>query len=216
MSIRLTQLATGEFYHIYNRGNSKQNIFHDDQDYRYFINLLKIMNTNKGRKSSRFKSKIINEEILENNKEIISIGAYCCMSNHFHILLKQELDGGISLFIQKLSTAYAMYYNRKYKHTGGLFEGKFKSKYAGEDTYLKYLFSYIHLNPLKILDKDWKLKTKSLTQEMYNFLTQYNYSSFREYYTEQYAVVSKKSFPDYFPTKTHFMREIFSWISLEN
>ncbi len=75
------------------------------------------------------------------------------MPNHFHILFKQEKEQGITTFMQKLSTAYVMYYNKKYKRSGGLFEGKFKSKYAGEDRYLKYLFSYIHLNPLKILDK---------------------------------------------------------------
>jgi putative transposase len=109
-----------------------------------------------------------------------------------------------------------MYYNKRYNRTGSLFEGKFKSKYAGEDIYLKYLFSYIHLNPLKILDKDWKRKAKSSTRETINFLIKYPYSSFREYYTNQYDVVLKNAFPKYFPSRASFMRDIFSWITLEN
>lgn len=215
MSIRTTSLVAGEYYHIYNRGNSKQNIFNDEKDYEYFINLLKIMNTEKSVKSNRPKEEVINKINPIGDENLISIGAYCCMPNHFHILIKQEKDDGISVFIQKISTAYAMYYNKKYKRTGSLFEGKFKSKYAGEDRYLKYLFSYIHLNPLKILDKDWKRKVKSSTREMLNFLIKYPYSSFNEYYTDHQDVVLKHSFPKYFPSRSSFTKEIFSWVSLE-
>ncbi len=138
MSIRTVIFAVGEYYHIYNRGNSKMQIFHDDQDYSYFKNLLTAMNT-----EERFKTRFVKNEVKKKDV-LISIGAYCLIPNHFHILVRQENEKGISLFMQKLSTAYVMYYNKKYKRTGSLFEGKFKSKYAGEDTYLKYLFSYIH------------------------------------------------------------------------
>ena len=206
MSIRIVHFADGEFYHIYNRGNSKQKIFHNEQDYFYFIDLLVSMNTEKRTNTRDAKTKK-----SENDDSIISIGAYCLMPNHFHILIKQEKENGISKFMQKLLTAYVMYYNKKYKHTGSLFEGKFKSKYAGEDTYLKYLFSYIHLNPLKIFDESWKSKTQSLPQEKLSFLSGYKYSSFNEYLSERFVVVNKKSFPDYFPTKESFLRNIIKW-----
>ena len=212
MSIRLTKLVTAEFYHIYNRGNSKQVIFNDEQDYEYFINLLKIMNTDKRIMSSR-----VNKGDQSNAENIVSIGAYVLMSNHFHILLKQEKDGGISVFMQKVSTAYVMYYNKKHKKTGGMFEGKFKSKHAGEDRYLKYLFSYIHLNPLKIINQNWK-HDRSGGEKDILFLRNYKYSSFLEYFENNNEnslnIINRKAFPDYFPERSIFEKELFSWIRL--
>ena len=210
MSIRATSFVDGEFYHIYNRGNSKQFIFNDSQDYYYFMNLLSVMNIEARVKVVRVKEK---EEKKDN---IISIGSYCLMANHFHILIKQEKQNGISKFMQKISTAYVMYYNKKYKRTGGLFEGKFKSKYAGEDSYLKYLFAYIHLNPLKILDKNWKSKSQNLSKETMSFLERYKYSSFDEYFTDTFNIVNKSAFPDYFPSKKEFIKDITLWFSKEH
>lgn len=208
MPSRSTPLVTGEYYHIYNRGNSKQVIFHDDQDHGYFMNLLFVMNNEK-RTKARDALKVLNNE-----EKLVSIGAYCLMPNHFHILFKQEKEQGITTFMQKLSTAYVMYYNKKYKRSGGLFEGKFKSKYAGEDLYLKYLFSYIHLNPLKILDQNWK--KYGLGDSQYKFLLEYKYSSFNEYQKEEYHCINKEAFPDYFPNKAIFVKEIRNWVSLED
>ena len=208
MTMRKIPFVSSEYYHLYNRGNSKQKIFHDAQDHEYFIKLLSITNNTTRARSERLSVKIKEDE------KIISIGAYCLMPNHFHILIRQEKDGGISLFMQKLLTGYAMYYNKKYKHTGGLFEGRFKSKYAGEDRYLKYLFSYIHLNPLKLIDSNWK-KAK-LYNKHFAFLLEYQYSSFHEYLKEEYNLVFKEAFPDYFSTKKSFLKEITVWLSLEN
>ncbi len=132
MSIRKVNLVSGEYYHIYNRGNSKQKIFLDNEDYFRFMSLLYACNS-----KNNFRIFMLMKDEspydFERGKEIVSIGAYCLMPNHFHILLTQTEDENISKFMQKLTTAYAMYYNRKYKHTGGLFEGKFKSKHAKDD-----------------------------------------------------------------------------------
>src|SRR3989344_3214113 len=148
MSLRKVPFAPGEYYHIYNRGNSKQTIFHDKADYDRFLKLLFLSNG-----EENFKVQFIGKNIYEFNrgKELVHVGAYCLMPNHFHLLLTQAQDGGISKFIQKLSTGYSMYYNKKYERSGTLFEGKFKSQHAGEDNYMKYLFSYIHLNPIKLI-----------------------------------------------------------------
>lgn len=206
MSIRLVSFVNGEYYHVYNRGNSKMEIYHDEQDYLYFKNLLSIMNM-----EQRFKTRFVKSEESKSDN-LVSIGAYCLMPNHFHILVRQEKDNGISLFMQKVSTAYVMYYNKKYKRTGSLFEGKFKSKYAGEDRYLKYLFSYIHLNPLKIINQDWKTKIKlGYGADDYNFIIKYPYSSINEYVDSNYKIVDKNSFPDYFPTTEEFKKDLFSW-----
>ena len=125
--------------------------------------------------------------------------------------ITQKKEYGISTFMQKVSTAYVMYYNKKYKRTGGLFEGKFKSKYVEGDTYMKYLFSYIHLNPLKILDKNWKLQAKYPSRDMLEFLLSYKYSSFCEYYANVFSVVCKQDFPDYFPTRDLLVKDVTLW-----
>ena len=213
MSIRKTELVNGEYYHIYNRGNSKKEIFHDDQDCGYFQKLLFIMNTEK-----RIAFRDVGVDVFKNveKEKVVSIGAYCLMPNHFHVLIKQENEKGISIFMQKVSTAYVMYYNKKYKRTGSLFEGKFKSKYAGIDSYLKYLFSYIHLNPLKIVDSNWK-KNKINSAKHMAFLENHKYSSFLDYFgveRDELQIINKEAFPDYFPTKGKFIKELSSWVCL--
>lgn len=210
MSIRPVDFVEGEYYHLYNRGNSKQIIFHDVQDHQYFMNLLTIMNT-----EFRLKTREVNESSVK-GENIISVGAYCLMPNHFHLVVKQEKEKGITMFMLKLSTAYAMYYNKKYKRTGSLFEGKFKSKYAGEDSYLKYLFAYVHLNPLKILDVNWKSKAKYLPKDMLIFLEQYPYSSFNEYFFEKFTIINKSAFPNYFPLKADFIKNITTWFNVDH
>ena len=155
MSIRKVNFVEGEYYHVYNRGNSKQKIFYDKNDYFHFMNLLVLCNIENNLRAFNLFRK--NEIFFDDKTEpIVSIGSFCLMPNHFHILITGIKEGGISKFMQKLATAYVMYYNKKYEHTGGLFEGKFKSEHAGSDKYLKYLFSYINLNPVKLIQKDWK------------------------------------------------------------
>jgi len=215
MSIRKIPFVPYEYYHIYNRGNSKQKIFHDNEDYIRFLNLLYISNSFEKfnifdiRKSSNV------FEIKKDNL-LVYIGAYVIMPNHFHLLITQTEDGDISKFMQKLTTAYSMYYNKKYKRTGSLFEGKFKSKHISNDKYLKYLFSYIHLNPIKLIQKDWKEKGVNDKNQVLLFLKDYKYSSYLTFLDEnrkENKILNIKAFPKYFPNKDSFNKEIFEWIS---
>jgi putative transposase len=218
MSIRKTDLVEGEYYHIYNRGNSKQKIFHDKEDYLRFISLLYISNSNQsfnfydlGRNTN------FNVYKIERINLLVDIGAYCLMPNHFHVLITQKIENGISKFMQKLSTSYSMYYNKKYKRTGSLFEGKFKSQHVDTDNHLKYLFSYIHLNPIKLIQKDWKEKGIKNKKEAINYLNKYFYSSYLDFLGEQRIqnkILNTKSFPKYFPDRISFIKEIFDWLTL--
>src|SRR3989344_1739298 len=141
MSLRKTPLISGEYYHLYNRGNGKHEIFHDNEDYQRFVALLCTCNSENNFRMFIIKESAKNDPYLwERGNQIVSIGAYCLMPNHFHILITEKESGGISKFMQKLSTAYVMYCNIKYERTGGLFEGKFKSEHLGTDQYLKYIF----------------------------------------------------------------------------
>ena len=217
MSIRKVSFALGEYYHLYNRGNSKQKIFHDKQDYERFVGLLyacnsqenfKIFNTPKGQDLFS----------LDIRKKLVGIGAYILMPNHFHVLVTQIEDNGISKFMQKASTAYVMYYNKKYKRTGGLFEGKFKSQHAGNDRYLKYLFSYIHLNCLKLLFENWKKEGTRDKKKALKYLFDYKYSSYLDYLEfprAQNKILNIKAFPKYFPDKKSFIKEIFEWVDYD-
>lgn len=215
MSLRKVSFVKGEYYHIYNRGNSKQKIFHDKQDYFHFMNLLFLCNdTENLRAFNLFRDK--NDYLNHNKENIVSIGAYCIMPNHFHILITEQQEGGISKFMQKLSTAYAMYYNKKYERTGSLFEGKFKSVHMSNDKQIKYLFSYIHLNSIKLIRKDWKEKGIKNKTEVIEYLNSYQYSSYLEFLGEKRNydnILDIKQFPKYFPTKSLFTKEIFEWLS---
>lgn len=217
MSLRKVNFAKGEYYHIYNRGNSKQKIFRDKEDYLRFIALLYIANT-----SDKFNiydlKKYVNSDIYEKEKSdsLVSIGSYCLMPNHFHILITEKAEGGISNFMQKLSTAYVMYYNKKYERSGSLFESKFKSKHIDKDNYFKYLFSYVHLNPIKLIQKDWKEKGIKNKTEAIKYLNKYEYSSYLDFVEEerfQNKILDLKEFPKYFSNKKSFIKDTFEWLS---
>jgi len=215
MSIRKVNFVNGEYYHIYNRGNSKQVIFRDEEDYKRFIGLMYACNQKENFKSDNLKKDqgLFN---VERTTRLVEIGAYCLMSNHFHILITQTEFGDISNFMKKLTTGYVMYFNKKYKRTGGLFEGKFKSEHADTDNYLRYLFSYIHLNPVKLIQKDWKEKGIKDKSKVLDFLKNYNYSSYQEYLgvnRVENKVLDIENFPKYFHNKDSFTKEIFEWLS---
>ena len=214
MSVRKNNLVDNENYHIYNRGNSKQKIFHDKEDFFRFMSLLYSCNSENNFRVVALGNKSAYEFIR--GKQIISIGAYCIMPNHFHLIITQHGEGNISKFIQKVTTAYVMYYNKKYKHSGSLFEGKFKSEHIDNDRYLKYLFSYIHLNPVKLIKNDWKEKGINDKKKTIEYLNNYHYSSFLDYVDikrSQNKILNRENFPNYFPKNETFLREIFEWLN---
>lgn len=213
MSIRKVPFAVGEYYHLYNRGNSKQKIFLDKKDYNHFLKLLYICNS-----ENNFVLRDIIGESFDYVRDgtLVDIGAYCLMPNHFHILIKEKEEGGTTKFMQKFSTAYVMYVNTKHKRTGSLFEGKFKSRHLNTDKYLKYIFSYIHLNPLKLINKNWRTSITKDNPKLERYLLTYKYSSYSEYIGEdriESKILYKQAFPNYFSNSEKFIDEIKDWIS---
>lgn len=133
----------GGYFHLYNRGNNKQPIFLDDLDYRQFLRRLSTaLNISSPRVILGSRSRL--RPLPENAFSII---CYCLMPNHFHLLVRQNTKLSISRLISKVSTSYAMYFNKKYQRVGSLFQDEFKSKVILDDIYLKYLSAYIHNNP---------------------------------------------------------------------
>ncbi|MEK7200606.1 MAG: hypothetical protein AAB672_00540 [Patescibacteria group bacterium] len=221
---RKENFVEGEFYHLYNRGNSKQNIFLDDQDRSRFVKMLYLSNS---KKRINFRDDIVKRKIdaweFDKGKPIVSIGAWALMPNHFHILTTLTpsptsnvgLDQ-VSLFMKKLCISYSKYFNTKYKRTGGLFETNFKSSYIDTDPYSKYIFSYIHLNPVKLIDSKWKENGIKDVEKAKKFLENYEWSSYQDYCgkgREQNKILSKKDFPEYFDNPKIFKKEVFEWLS---
>jgi len=229
MAFRKESLVFGEFYHIYNRGNSKQDIFIDESDRDRFVKLLYLCNSSQ---KIRFREDIVERKIdawdFDRGEPIVSIGAWVLMKNHFHIYLTpgkllgkigkntKEKESPISIFIRKLGTAYSMYFNKKYQRVGKLFEGHFKSVCVQSDPQAKYVFSYIHLNPLKIIDPLWKERGLKNIKKSLTFLNRYSWSSYSDYRNimrSENKILSKHNFPDYFFNKKMFDKEIFDWFT---
>lgn len=220
MSIRDKSLVPNEYYHLYNRGNGKHEIFLDDEDYDRFIKIIYVCNSKRG---FNFRDLIIDPKIdafeFERGAPLVSILGWVLMPNHFHIILiSPRSDLGeeynpVTEFMRKVSTAYAMYFNKKYKRTGGLFEGTFKSRHIGEENYFNYIFSYVHLNPIKLIQKDWKEKGIIDKNKAKDFLAEYKYSSFQDYFglkRKQEKIINKDAMPEYFLCR--HVKDLFNWI----
>jgi putative transposase len=214
--LRKDPFITGEYYHLYNRGIDKRNIFKLERDYERFMMLLYICNSTN---ELAFRlDNLINHlhkdykeiMILDRGKPLVSIGAWCLMTNHFHLLVRQEVDGGITKFMRKVGVGYSMFFNIKYNRKGALFGGLFKSKLIGvDDNYIRQLLAYIHLNPLEINFPDLEnRKGEYKEDDMKEFLDSYRYSSYQDYMgieRGEKMILNKESFPDYFHTDQSFV-----------
>lgn len=155
MPIRYTPLANGEYYHIFNRGITRQPIFLDKRDYQRFIDTLYYYRfLSLSVKLSRFltmpeedkQNIMIN---LENTAQRqVEIVCYVFMPNHFHLLLKQTSDKGISNYMRLILNSWTKFFNNKHNRKGSLFQGVFKAVRVETDEQLIHLSRYIHLNPL--------------------------------------------------------------------
>ncbi len=146
MSYRKEELSDGEIYHIYNRGVDKRIIFEDKQDFFQFLQMLDLCNVDMTCGGLEKYKYPFNLERRNNRQPLVEIIAYCLNPNHYHLMLRQVGDNGISKFMQKAGTAYSKYFNKKYERSGSLFQGKFKSVHVGTSEYLQGLSAYINLN----------------------------------------------------------------------
>ena len=143
-------LVTGNIYHIYNRGNEKRIIFPDDT---YFKRFIKTIDYYRFIQPIKLSTHIIDEEKDPEHKlnqelsELVQVLAFCLMPNHFHLVLRQKIDGGITKFMNDVSNSYAKYFNLKNNRVGPLFQGSFKAKSIDSGESFMQVTRYIHLNP---------------------------------------------------------------------
>ncbi|MBI5645128.1 transposase [Candidatus Kaiserbacteria bacterium] len=107
------------------------------------------------------------------------------MPNHFHLVLRERNEKGITEFIRKVCTGYSMYFNLRHDHSGTLFQGKFRSNHIDNDPYFKWIFAYVHLNPIALVDPNWEEKDIKDTNKALTTLNNYRYSSFYDFYTAE-------------------------------
>ena len=208
--------APGEFYHLYNRGTEKRNIFSSNADYERFLSLLYLCNGSTP-VHLQLQGRTLNEVWkTDRGASLIDIGAYCLMPNHFHLLVRETEDSGISRFIQKLTTGYTMYFNKRHERTGVLFQGKFKAIHTRDDNYLKYLIAYIHLNPVKLINPKWKENGITNRKQAEAYLEKYRYSSYLDYIGRdriEKVILNRRSMPKYFKMPRGFKKSVTEWLS---
>ncbi len=214
---RKLQFSIGEYYHIYNRGVDKRDVFLTEADRKRFQKLLYLAN---GEKPYVFR--LVQGQPLDKidlGEKRVAIGAYCLMPNHFHLLVREVKEGGITAFMEKLGTGYTMYFNKVGKRTGHLFQGRFKAEHVDRDEYLKYLFAYIHLNPVKLIEPDWKEQGIQHPEKVRGYLEQYRFSSYEDLLgkaREEQAILSLKEFPEYFEKTSDFESFMKDWLEFKD
>jgi len=187
MSIRSVSFAPGEWYHCFTRGVDKRQIFMDEQDGERFQMLLYVCNSKKPIHLSNLSHEMRQGPALphmltlKRGKPIVDIGSYCLMPNHPHFLLREIDYGGISAFMQKLLTAYTMYFNKRHERTGVLFSGRFKAVHVANDPHFRRVINYIHANPAELYEPGWKKGVIRNYMRLKKRLLSYSFSSLPDY-----------------------------------
>ena len=135
------------------------------------------------------------------------------MPNHYHLLVKQAAENGVSLFMHRLGTAYTNYFNAKNERNGSLFQGRFKIKQITEEKYLVYLSKYIHLNPLEIVVPDWQEGVKD-KNKVNDYLSSYKWSSYQDYVGIKNfpSIINKDLLGEYYPSPASYKELINTFI----
>lgn len=191
MPTKRPQLVNDEIYHIVMRGVDGRIIFPDEEDYLHFLRDLYEFNdenavswefrhVKNSPNSPRTVLGEFNDGKKKKRKLLVEALVFCLMPNHFHLLLRQLKNNGISNFMRKLG-GYATYINKKYNRQGHLYQGRFKAIHIKGDDQLKNVFVYIHTNPLSLIEPCWKDVGIKEPRMALNFLEGYKWSSYQDY-----------------------------------
>lgn len=190
MPYRTIPFVNQSYYHIYNRGVEKRQIFSNDRDYQRFIQTFYYYQFS-GPKPKFSHQKHFKAKDFNRNTKIVDIICYCLMPNHFHLLVSQSNDNGIKEFMQKISNSYTKYFNTKNTRVGPLLQGTFKAVPIESDEQLLHVSRYIHLNPL----------VSDLTKDLEN----YPYSSYLDYIKfSNNSICNKEPILNFFRDKNEY------------
>lgn len=203
MPLRKTVLATGETYHIFNRGVNHQPIFIDKRDYVRAMDILSFYRFNKPPLRFSYYNRLPIDEKLsffkvleEKNLKNITLFCFCFMPNHFHFLLRQEKENGISKFLANFQNSYTKYLNIRHNRTGHLLQGQFKAVRIETDNQFIHTSRYIHLNPYT----SYLVKTNAQ-------LIDYPWSSLHQYVnTHEKGLCEIEDIIPNFPSKKRYLQ----------
>ncbi len=177
--MRKIKIAPGEYYHIYNRGVNKQNIFLDNKDWIRFLFLIVYLQSPVNfPQIGRAISGYVKNQVFDNVKEktaaeilktrYVELTCFTIMPNHFHLVLREFKERGISKYMERIQKAYAKYSNTKHGKSGHVFQGTFQAIHIKNSEQLLHLSAYIHRNPRE--RKQWRNKEQK-----------YPWSSYQDY-----------------------------------
>jgi len=145
--MRKTSFAEGEFYHVYNRGVDKRDIFSEQYDLSRFLQSMREFNTLEPI-GSIYEKTLLKIKFGSSTPKLVDVICYCLNPNHYHFILRQTADKGIEKFMHRLATGYTNYFNEKYQRSGALFQGRYKAVHIDSNEYLLHLSAYVNLNHL--------------------------------------------------------------------
>jgi putative transposase len=183
MGYRREPFEIGQWYHCFNRGIDKRAVFDSEIDGERFQQSLYLCNNENRFERSNFDyhphARVFT---IKRSSPLVSIGAYSLMPNHFHILIQEIIEGGISRFMHKLGTSYTMYFNEKNERVGNLFYKPFRSRRVSHEAYFMHLPQYIHLNAVEMFEPRWKEgRLRRSAEAIDSELRKYRFSSYIDY-----------------------------------
>jgi len=216
--MRKIRFVKGGIYHIFNRGVEKRNIFQDDADRWRFLqglylfnddgnstNILWRLENERGGLNFKTLKNFVEKESRE-RKPLVKIMADCLMSNHYHLILQEVEDNGVSTFMHKIGTGYTGYFNKKHGRVGGLFQGTFRAVPVKMDLYLQYLLVYLNVvNPGELVEPKLKERGVKNIDLVIKFATEYPWSTHQEYLKKRDSIIIDKGLlGDFFPTRAKY------------
>lgn len=161
--MRKETFAPGEYYHIFSRTISNVPIFKNLANLKRFKLALLMANSTNSTLAFQFlrNNKDISMkdilEIVNDGEKLVDVVCYSIMPDHYHLLLKELKENGISNFVRKCNVSISKYRNIREEKKGPVFESRFNARHVDSNKYLLHLSCYIHLNPLDVLiDRSWR------------------------------------------------------------
>lgn len=142
-----------EFWHLIGRGVEKRDIVMDDHDRLRFVHNLYAFNDRNATPNFILNAR---HNIQREREKLVDIHTFCLMQNHYHLLVSELEENGISYFMHKFNMGYTKYFNEKYERSGVLWQGKYRKVLIERDAHFLYIPFYIHLNPLDYTHPQWR------------------------------------------------------------
>jgi len=212
--MRREPFFVGDIVHVYNRGNRKQEIVRDDADRWYFLQMLFYFNDEysdpnlrKNLPKSDFGKRLRRLDHWPKRDPLVDIIALTLMDNHYHLVLKEIKEGGVTKFMQKFGTGMTNRFNTRHDEVGRLFQGAYKARRVDKDTYLQYLTVYIHIKNVFELYPGGIENAVRNFDDAFEFAAQYPYSSLGGYFSDDHissSVIKKEMMSDIIKDKEEF------------